>query len=545
MNALQEGKDPKSIIVVIGIAFALSVVELFLLQYRSYYYIINYPKLDVKLQTMLQKKAVEADLECFEDPEFFDTYVKARESVFSKATDVIGTFSNLVYCLVSIFALGALLASVSPLFLMIASAPLVFRMILGKKQNKLKFEYNMSNQEIARRRDYVRRTFYLKDFSKEMRLTNMQNVMFGRMRESVKGMKENVGKYGYKLMFFRYLFDLLYFVAVYGVCVVIAVYKTLVTKTMLLGNCFVVIRSINELAGRMEHIGGSILRIDDNSLYIEKLREFLDYEIKIAEDKNAPDAPRFEKLELKSVSFKYASQSENALSNIDLSVRSGEKIALVGYNGAGKTTLAKLLLRFYDPTEGEILYNGKNIKNWRLSTYRSRFGTVFQDCRLFAATVSENVLLRKAEETDRETVENALSKAGLSEKIEKLPDKENNQVTKEFDKAGAVFSGGEAQKLAIARLFALPSDIVIMDEPTSALDPMAEKEMYENMFDACKNKAVIFISHRLSSAAMADRVYMFENGKITESGTHSELLAKNGAYADMWHKQADYYKDLR
>jgi len=198
----------------------------------------------------------------------------------------------------------------------------------------------------------------------------------------------------------------------------------------------------------------------------------------------------------------------------------------------------------YDPSDGEILLNGENIKNYRLSSYRELFGTVFQDYRLFATTIAENVMLRgNITDDDRETVKDALLKSGIYAKVETFPGSVDTTVTKEFDDSGAVFSGGEAQKISIARIFAGKQEIVIMDEPTSALDPIAEQEMYCNMFEACEGKTVIFISHRLSSATMADRVYMFENGKIVEQGTHSELLKMNGKYADMWHKQADTYAD--
>ena len=253
--------------------------------------------------------------------------------------------------------------------------------------------------------------------------------------------------------------------------------------------------------------------------------------------------PAFESLELRNVSFAYEGQEQNVLSDINLKMNAGEKIAIVGHNGAGKTTLIKLLQRLYDP-DGEILLNGENIRNYRLSSYRSMFGTVFQDYQLFATSVAENVLLRGGvTEKDKVTVKEALKKAGICEKIELLSKSVDTIVTKEFDSEGAVFSGGEAQKISIARIFAGSHEIVIMDEPTSALDPIAEQEMYRNMFEACNGKTVILISHRLSSATMADRVYMFENGRIIEQGTHAELIALNAKYADMWHKQADVYTE--
>ena len=400
----------------------------------------------------------------------------------------------------------------------------------------------MRNKEVARQRDYVRRTFYLNDFSKEMRLTEMWKVMYKRMHSSVREMKEIVNKYGYKIMFFRYLFDFIFDVAVKSGTIIIAAFKTLVTKNMLLGDCFVVINSISNIAGSVNYMGDVFFKLDENSLYVDNLRDFLEYEVHIAENENAPLVPSLNKLELRNVTFGYESQERPAISNVNLTVSSGEKIAIVGHNGAGKTTLIKLLQRLYDPDEGEILLNGENIKSYRLSSYRNMFGTVFQDYHLFATTVAENVMLRgDITDKDRDTVKDALKRSGIIDKIESLPNGIDSSVTKEFDNEGAIFSGGEAQKISIARIFVGRQEIVIMDEPTSALDPIAEQEMYRNMFEACEDKTVIFISHRLSSATMADRVYMFENGEIIEQGTHSELLLMNGKYADMWNKQADTY----
>ena len=462
----------------------------------------------------------------------------------SRAYTVMNNILDVVWVTINVIAVGALIITIDPIFLLLAFLPFLCTLTLGKKRNRIKHEYDMKQKEVGRQRNYVRRTFYLDQFSKEMRLTEMWKVMYKRMRSSIAEMKEIVHQYGYKLMFFQYLFDFVFDVVVYTGSIIIATFKTLVLKNMLLGDCFVVIHSIRNVSQNVNHVGNVILKLDENSLYIDNFRDFLEYKVHIAEDENAPPAPHFEKLELKNVTFGYNGQTSPALSRVNLTVKAGEKIAIVGHNGAGKTTLVKLLQRLYDPAEGEILLNGENIKNYRLSTYRNLFGTVFQDYHLFATTVAENVMLRGGiTEEDRATVKEALTRAGIYEKVEKLPRGVDCNVTKEFDKHGAMFSGGEAQKIAIARLFAGEQEIVIMDEPTSALDPIAEQEMYRNMFEASEGKTVIFISHRLSSATMADRVYMFENGEIIEQGTHSELLAINAKYADMWHKQADTYLD--
>jgi len=544
LNALQEGKELKVVLITLGCMFGYSVLYMLFESISSCYFELKYPKVEAYIQNLLQKKAVEVDLACFESSAFYDTYVKATSEATNRAYTVMNNILDVVWITINVVAVGTLIITIDPIFLILAFLPFFCTLLIGKKRNRLQYDYNMRYREVARQRDYVRRTFYLNDFSKEMRLTEMWKVMYKRMHTSISEMKGIVNKYGYKLMFFRYLFDFVFDVVVYAGTIVLAAFKTLVAKNMLLGDCFVVINSISNVAGNVNYIGDVFFKLDENSLYVDNLRDFLEYEVHIAEDENAPVVPSFEKLELKNMTFGYEGQEKPALANVNLTVNVGEKIAIVGHNGAGKTTLVKLLQRLYDPSEGEILLNGENIKNWRLSSYRNLFGTVFQDYRLFATTVAENVMLRgDITDEDRATVKDALERAGIYDKIESLSNGVDTSVTREFDKEGAMFSGGEAQKISIARIFAGKQEIVIMDEPTSALDPIAEQEMYRNMFEACEGKTVIFISHRLSSVTMADRVYLFENGEIIEQGTHSELLAMNGKFADMWHKQADTYAD--
>jgi len=545
LNALQEGKQIKSIILTLALMLIYSCVYVVVRNISSAYIELRTPKVEAHIQNLLHKKASEVELACFENSDFYDNYVKASGEASKRAFAVMNNLCDFIWIAVNVSAVGSLIITIDPIFLLLAFVPLTFTLLLGKRQNRIKHEYSMRQKEINRQKDYVRRTFYLTDYAKEMRLTEMWRVMEKRMADSVAELKKINDQYGYKIMWFRYLFDLLFDAVVYSGTIVLAVFKTFF-RNMLVGDCFVVINSINNISGNLNYVGNVFMKLDENSLYIDNLRAFLDYESKIPENENAPLAPSVETLELSNVSFAYEGQKTPALSNINMSIKKGEKIAIVGHNGAGKSTLIKLLLRLYDPTDGNILINGESIKNYRLSSYRDLFGTVFQDYRLFSASIAENVMLRgDLTSEDREKVSDALKNSGISDKISTLPNGIDTTVTKEFDKNGAVFSGGEAQKISIARVFAGENEIVIMDEPTSALDPIAEQEMYQNMFSACEGKTVIFISHRLSSATMADRVYLFENGSIAEEGSHRELLLMDGKYANMWHKQADNYADSK
>ena len=212
-------------------------------------------------------------------------------------------------------------------------------------------------------------------------------------------------------------------------------------------------------------------------------------------------------------------------------------------NGAGKTTLIKLLLKFYNPKEGDILYNGKSIKNAKEDVLRKKYAIVFQDYRIYGVTIGENILMRKiANEEDEKRVWTALEYVGMKEKITKLPQGINTICTREFRSDGAVFSGGELQRIAIARAFASNADIFILDEPTSNLDPLAEKRINNLIIEKAKDKAVILIAHRLSTVVDADRIILIEYGKIIEEGTHAELIEKKGKYFEMFTTQSYLYK---
>ncbi len=223
----------------------------------------------------------------------------------------------------------------------------------------------------------------------------------------------------------------------------------------------------------------------------------------------------------------------------------GKNTALVGYNGSGKSTLVKLLMRLYDPTEGAVLLNGVDIRRFNLQAYRRLIGTTFQDFELFSMSVLENVIMEKLEtEAQRAAAMEALQKSGVLEQVMQLEKGADTILTREFDDRGVVLSGGQAQKIAVARTFAKKAPIVILDEPSSALDPVAEYQMYETIMELCNeetDKISIIISHRLSSAAMADTICLMQEGRLEEQGTHLELMEQGGIYADMYRKQAESY----
>ncbi len=247
-------------------------------------------------------------------------------------------------------------------------------------------------------------------------------------------------------------------------------------------------------------------------------------------------------VEFKDVSFKYPGSDTYALRHVNMKFKVGEKLAVVGMNGSGKTTFIKLMCRLYDPTEGEILLNGVNIKKYDYDEYLAMFSVVFQDFKLFSFTLGENVA--SGSDYDDDEVVSALNQSGFGERLTTMPNGIKTSLYKDFDKNGVEVSGGEAQKIALARALYKNAPFIILDEPTAALDPMAEYEIYSKFNEIVGDKAAIYISHRLSSCRFCDKIAVFDNGQIVQRGSHDELVAdKSGKYYELWHAQAQYYTE--
>lgn len=244
-------------------------------------------------------------------------------------------------------------------------------------------------------------------------------------------------------------------------------------------------------------------------------------------------------IEFKNVSFKYPNMESYALKNINIKINNGEHLAVVGRNGSGKTTFIKLMCRLYDVTDGEILINGINIKEYSKESIISLYSVVFQDFKIFSTTLAQNISTN--EEYDKERLYDALDKANIKDRVLKMENKECTYLYKDLDKAGVEISGGEAQKLALARALYKDAPIVILDEPTAALDPIAEHEIYNRFNSFVENKTAIYISHRLSSCVFCDKIAVFDKSKLVESGTHQELLTAGEKYFELWNAQAKYY----
>ena len=540
VNGIEEGRSFRDLALLLVAMTALNVVLVFVQQlwyqvFAGFYY----QRTAKYFQELVYKKAASVDLACYENPDFYDKYMKALNETASRADQVASSCSMMVFDIVQFAANAALMFTIDPVFLLFLLIPLVSSVFI-KKQKKANFERYEATVSMNRRCDYTRRTYYLSDYAKEMRLSNIYRVMAKRFAEAIGETKTVIRKYGFKCAFYGYIVEISRQVFTFLGATAYAVYQTLVTGNILYGDCLVIINALTTLSWSITSSADSLFSFQEHALYIENFRFFLNYEPKIR-DRETTVPVKKGSLTLENVSFRYDGSESDTLKNINITCGEKEKIALVGHNGAGKSTLVKLMLRLYDPTDGNITLGGENIRDYSVKEYRESFSAVFQDFHVFSLSVSENVLLRPMRDADEAIVETALRKSGAASRVAEMEKGTETILTREFDKNGTVLSGGETQKLAIAHAFTKENSFVILDEPTSALDPIAEYEMYKNMTEACENCGMIFISHRLSSAVMADRIYMLENGEVIEVGTHEELMAKNGKYADMFRKQAENY----
>lgn len=279
------------------------------------------------------------------------------------------------------------------------------------------------------------------------------------------------------------------------------------------------------------------------SLKVDDFRSFMDSKGDEPEDPLPVPTEGELEFEFHNVSYRYFKSEKDALSGLDLKLRPGEKLAVVGLNGAGKTTMIKLLLRLYDPTEGFITLNGTDIRRFRKAEYYRLFSPVFQNVELFAATLAENISMRPHAMTDMERAAACLEQAGLGDKLKELKKGLDSQVLKVVDEDGIDLSGGEKQKLALARALYKGAPVVVLDEPTAALDAIAEKQLYERFDTMIGRRSAVYISHRLASTRFCDNIAMFADGHMAEYGTHDELIARNGEYARMFDVQAQYYRE--
>ena len=516
-----------------GLTYLLLALALDLLHavYEDFYLRWKKQEIEGTIERSIYEKALTVDYRHFDDPSYFDSYKLATEKFASQSSETLQNLFSLLSGVAKCIVYGALIASQGVALLLIVLGCSAFVAYAQIYWSRVSVERETAMVNDQRKADYLRRLFFDHTAVADLRASNIKKPLFSLFDGSVKSRAAIYRKYGAK----EFLTDILANLAQLGTTFAVPVYVAWGVMSGNIGGIGVyatLIASSLALKEALNALGWWSSQVALGVAYTQKVQHFFDTDSTIeasTDGEKASDGPfsvRFDH-----VSYRYGGSDEFAIRDLSLAIAPGEKIAIVGENGAGKTTLTKLLLRLYDADGGTVQINGRPIADYDVSTLRGRIGIAFQQSRLYALSVRENMTAYA--DADDARLKSCLEEVGLRLSLDA-------QVTKEFDENGVVLSGGDAQRLCLTRLLHSEFGLLILDEPSSALDPIAEYRIAKLIFDRSPTTTVM-VAHRLSTVVDADRIYLLSDGRIIESGTHAELMAQNGKYREMFLKQAEGY----
>ena len=545
IGILEKGADAKTLVVSCLVMFIGAGIVYGIADYLEQPIWIKYifVRLD-KFWTEIFLKSVYMDYALYEKEEVQNAQGKAIEAADNNNTGVEGFYHQNIRLLTSIIGIvtySIVLANVHPLIVIL---------LLGLSLVQYDFHYIAAKYEEKNRAEQSRRyrhQMYLFDQSadvkngKDVRLFQLQHWLTDLFIKYNKEYRKQLSKN--ERLFYLYdfvglLLNLIRDAACYGYLI------HLLTKGMDVSQFVLYLGVASGFGSWFQKISDEVANLSRSTKLIRHYRNYMDmtndYMHGEGKEIEVESAVPFDVV-FEHVSFKYPGSEKLVLDDVSFEIKKGEKLALVGINGAGKTTLVKMLCGFYRPTSGRVLINGMDITELDIEKYFEHISVLFQDSVLLSYTIAENIAGKKVEEIDSNKLQKVLEKSGLEEKVSKLPKKANTFIGKEVEEEGIQLSGGQIQKLYLARALYKDSHLLILDEPTAALDALAESEMYEKYAELTVGKTSVFISHRLSSTRFCDKIFFLKDGKIKEMGTHEELLERNGSYAEMFRVQSQYY----
>ncbi|HZW49833.1 MAG TPA: ABC transporter ATP-binding protein [Bacillota bacterium] len=494
-----------------------------------------------RVELNMGKHIMQMDFEKMEDPVILNQKDQAIFPIRNQGVLLNMTTSSLklVQYLVSSLGMIAIITTLNPLLLLFILAMVACNSFIFKKQQSISFRLNQDMVPLNRKFSYYLDLTADFTLAKDVRLFNMSPFIMKKMNafktaniDLLSKVFTTLGLYdGYSQIILQ-----VQMIAIYSY-----MFWRVFVKAIGIGDFTMYVSAAASFATNVSLMLTSWMEFRQCCKYLDFYLNFAQIPSRSAEHGSKPNLSAQQAcLEFKHVWFKYPRAEEYTLKDVSIRIAAGEKLSVVGPNGAGKTTFIKLLCRLYEPEKGEILLNGTPIKEFDEEEYHKILAVVFQDYKLFSFSVRDNICLDQP--CDENSLQAALSKAGIADKIATLPKGLDTPLYKNFESDGIELSGGEMQKLVIARAVYKDSPIVVLDEPTAALDPYAEFEVYSKFNDLVQNKTAIYISHRLSSCRFCDHIAVFDNGRLVEYGTHDELEHGNGLYAQMWQAQAQYYQ---
>ena len=509
----------------------------------------EYRKTEGYVEKKRMDKLFHTDFKNMESPDFLD-YAQRAKTALNRGKGFHGVLyqSRNFIAQGTLMILSAALIGIQNLLMMIIFIVISFGIVkissFFTKRDKIKFSDAMA--PTWRKMNYLESTTKNFDFAKDIRLFNMSNAFFNQLSGVNETYKELNRKHHNRMVLWE--------VSLGSVLIVqkILMYTWLVynvvTGAYQISDFVLYVGLVSTFHASVGYVNWIYSDMRTNSLMINDYRNFVDWK----EDRETADEKdghiteiNLDKFEFRfeNVSFKYPGHDNYVLKNVNLTIKNGAKLAVVGVNGAGKTTFIKLMMKLYEPSEGRILLNDVDIKEYNREEYFKLFSPVFQNVECFAMPIYQNISFAEEDKTDMNKINEVLEQSGLSEKINSYEKGIHTNLLKIFDKEGIDLSGGEKQRLAMARALYKDGKVVILDEPTAALDALAEDRMYREFENMIYGKIAVFISHRLGSTRFCDKIAMFEDGTIVEEGTHEELMAKNGKYAYMFGIQSQYYDE--
>lgn len=479
------------------------------------------------------------DYETIENPDIQKMKERAQTAL-SGVMSIVDILSSLLLAIVSLITISSIIMTLNSIIIFLVLLVIIINSVMAKYINK---EKHLLSQRLSEfdlfQGAYI---FMLQHFSyaKEIRLFGIKKLLIDLFSKSKIKSNKLEFKYrttGNKLTYTQTLTNLIQQLVLY----IYLVYKV-INNSLAIGSMTIYLSSVNKFSSSLSSVFNAYVKLVDRGQKTQELMDFLKIPNKVYMCGNM--SPHFNDtsiFEFKNVSFKYPGSDRYAIKNMNIKIVANEKLCIVGKNGSGKSTFIKLLLRLYYPTEGEILLNGININKYDYKQYIKIFAPVFQDFVSYTMTLKENIILSKEDKTEK--LDEICKENGLSSLVSKLPKGYNTQIGKWLDPEGIDPSGGEEQRIAIARACYHGGDVFVLDEPTAAIDPFTEYEIYTRFNEIITGKSAILITHRLSAVQLADKIAVFNNGMVAEYGTHDELYKKNGIYTDMFDKQACFYRE--
>jgi ATP-binding cassette subfamily B protein len=486
---------------------------------------------------LMHAKSVEVDLEYYENPQYFDTLHRAQQEGPYRPTAIVNDLVRLVQNSVTLIAMAGLLITlhwIIAAILFVAVLPGIFVRI--HYSNKL-FQWQRQRTTTERQASYLNWILTGDIYAKELRLFGLGDLLIERFSKLQKQLRVEKLILSKKQSMADFMAQTSATIAVFGSFAYIA-YKT-VYGHITLGDMVMFFQAFQRGLNAMRDLLGGMASLYEDNLFLSNLFDFLKLRPKVKESAHPTPLPIpiQQGIVFDSVSFQYPSTTRKVLEDISLTIAPGETVALVGRNGCGKTTLAKLICRLYDPQHGSISFDGIDLKEFEISLLRREISVLFQDFVKYYLTANENIWFGNIDQpVDEQRIQTAADQAGVDELIRQLPHGYETILGKWFDN-GEELSRGEWQKIALARAFLRKSQIILLDEPASSLDPRAEYEVFQRFKDLAAGATAIFISHRLSTVKMADRIFVMEKGKIVESGSYDELMEKKGSFAYLFDMQ--------